>query len=55
MVALGIDLVLMRHMEHAGGLMKQRRFVAIVTTVGVKTKENYAARDNLPSHLKKWD
>lgn len=39
----------------AGWLMKQRRFVAIATTVGVKTKENYAARDNLPSHPKKWN
>ena len=54
-VALGIDLVLMEYMEHAGGLMRQKRFVAIATMVGVKTKENYATKDNLPSHPKKWD
>lgn len=36
-------------------LLKKKQCVAIATMVGVKTKENYAARDNLPSHLKKWD
>ena len=54
-VAPGTMLALIRNTELVGGLMRPKRFVAIATTVGVKTKENYATRDNLPSHPKKWD